>query len=173
MNAKVKVLVFILFLLILLFSGLLFFTGTYKTLFWKKFQSNRVPLSFSYPPNTPVTQCDDSMTFEHPVIYRELIKLSSECSLNPDKSTITYGYIEVSDNPSNKIETTGMLGNKINYELAQIGKNMGYKLRDNYNKLTQYVISINGIKYTIWLYDIFDKNINGKADVFLKSFRFN
>ena len=89
-----KIFYIVISILIIIVS--VFFLNQYifpvETLSWKKFSSDRVPLSFYYPKEIPLTQCGKEWLSE-PLNYLEFIRFSTSC--DNELTNNVYGTIVV------------------------------------------------------------------------------
>ena len=146
-----------------------------ETFFWKKFNSNLVPLTFSYPQSLPLSHCIEEYGGE-PLNYNEFIRFSSSC----DNAGQLYGRIIVTKSQGNEnLPTDNFIGSKLKYREINIGNMRGSQLtmehlttdERKYSNDSYYYVFAKGYKYEIMI-----KNenhiINNKIKPFFQSFRF-
>lgn len=137
-----------------------------KTIGWKRFTSKRVPLSFSYPPKLPVTQCE-SIISEPPesILNDELIYFASDCN-----KPSNFGYIKVDHNIWDE-ECSFVRGCFTSCpqvsEKVKVGNRIAYKTSD-----FMYTIYTEKYKYTIVKSPEAGQIMLDKMDAFLESFKF-
>ncbi len=163
--------------IIILFSLALLTNKKYpfELLFWNKYSSSRVPLSFSYPNNFPISECKEYLG--EPLGYEEYIRFSSSCD---NRSNDIAGAITVIKSEGNQeLPTRGFLGIKLTYKKINFGNTEGYQLIDENQSQNQknpvdvnkyYYIFSNGYQYQITITN--KASFNNKLNIFIQSFRF-